>query len=191
MKFQKIPFGQLSIEFLSVVFAVLLALGLNSYKQSLDTTAEARQLKRAILTECKNNLAKIDSVLIQNQWYVDYLDSIVQLPTAEQKGKFQFSYEIELLARGAWDVAQNNQASSSLDQDFLHEVSDLYNLQDFYMDFSKDMISQMGTTLSSYRKLEEVDLILSMHYKISVINTFALELQQTYRKLLQTYPPIE
>ena len=52
---------QIAFEFLSVVFAVLLALGLNSYKQNLDLKNEAKFLSQNILNECRSNLSKLDS----------------------------------------------------------------------------------------------------------------------------------
>lgn len=185
---KKISFSQLAIEFVSVVFAVLLALGLNSVKESWDRNTEAENLKISILAECAQNKLKVDSILINNRDYATYLDSLVQLPKEDQDGGFAFYYEFELLTKGAWEVAHNHPASSSLDPDFLLKVSDLYNMQDFFMDFSKNMVNDMGRNLSVTDQLEESDLILSMHFKVSVINTFAEELKTQYQSILTSQP---
>ncbi|MEM8895757.1 MAG: hypothetical protein AAGC88_14335, partial [Bacteroidota bacterium] len=63
----KISLWQIAIEFLSVVFAVLLALGLNSYKSNSDLEDEADLLSRKIIKELKKNQLELDTVLVRNK----------------------------------------------------------------------------------------------------------------------------
>ncbi|MEP4534809.1 MAG: hypothetical protein ABJ004_17080 [Cyclobacteriaceae bacterium] len=179
--------AQVFIEFVSVVFAVLLALGMNSYKQSIDRKNDAQTIKKSILAECRSNLADLDTILIKNKAYSEYLDSLVRLPKADQKDKFIFNYEFELMTRGAWNIVQNHPAVGELETDFLLDVSDLYHGQDFFMDFSTNMIKEIGPMLIEYQRLEDSDMILSMNYKVSVINTFGYNLKEKYQDLLTKY----
>ncbi len=182
---KNISFTQVAIEFISVVFAVLLALGLNSYKQTLDTEKEAQILKDAILGECKSNLVKIDSILIKNQEYRDFLDSIVRLE--ESEFQFYFSYEFELLTKGAWEIAQNHSAINTLDPKFVLTVSDLYNSQSFYLDYSSFVFKSVGEQLAHKKSLSEKDIAMAMYYNMSVMNSYAESLKTNYIELLQNY----
>ena len=64
---KKKAIAQIGFEFLSVVFAVLLALGLNSYKQELDFENESDLLRERIITEVIANKTRLDSVIIRNE----------------------------------------------------------------------------------------------------------------------------
>lgn len=74
---KQISFWPLFIEFASVVFAVLLALGLNSYKQNQDLREESRLLSKKNLADCQRNLLELDTIYHQNEAYLKYLDSLL------------------------------------------------------------------------------------------------------------------
>jgi|GEM_PF-1969769 len=181
--FNKISAPQIIIEFVSVVFAVLLALGLNSYKESITQENNAQKLKAAILSECQMNLRKIDSVLIKNRHYAVFLDSVVSLPNDQVSG-FYFTYDYELLTNGAWQIAQNNEAINTLDQDFLMEAADLYQIQSFYTDFSKGVFEEIGVFLARKNELKEANLALSMYYNLSIMNNSAQDLQEDLNQFI-------
>ena len=185
-QFKKISIPQLILEFISVVFAVLLALGLNTYKESKTLEKEAIKLQHSILKECRNNQRKIDSVLIKNQYYYDYLDSLVNLEPDDVTG-FYFEYDYELLTSSAWEIAMNNPAVNELDQDFLTSAADIYQAQAFYLDFSKSVFENIGIFVSRMDELKEANLALSMYYSIGVMNSSAMSLQEDYKEFFTTF----
>ncbi|WP_421878218.1 hypothetical protein [Marinoscillum sp.] len=186
MKFQKIPFGQLSIEFLSVVFAVLLALGLNSYKQSLDTRSEAKLIKESILLECRTNYAKIDSTLSANQAFYDYIDSLVQLGPGEVNN-VSFNYSFELLNASAWSIALNNNAVNYLDQESLLFAAEIYHTQEFYTDFTSSFYQNLTEHITRMDEVPPYNTALSFYYSLNVMNPSANELQSKYLDFLEKY----
>jgi hypothetical protein len=187
---KKFSFTQLLLEFVSVVFAVLLALGLNTYKESQDNKLDAELLKASILKECAINKEKIDSILINNQQYHDVLDSLVRLDDDQITG-FYFTYDYELLTNGAWQIAMNNPAIKELNQEFLTEAADIYQSQDFYLDFSKRVFENIGIFLSRKDELEEANLALSMYYNIGVMNNSARSLRDDYSNFIMKYDTLQ
>lgn len=174
---------QIAFEFLSIVFAVLLALGLNSFKQNLDAEKEAEKIKNAIIREVMVNETRLDSTLIKNQDYADYLDSLVRLKPYEVKD-FYFAYEFELLTNSAWQLSQNNRITTYLEEDFLMEASDIYQTQQFYQNFSEKLFQNIGQMLAQQDELKVADMGLSMYYNIGVINNTAADLLTKQRKFL-------
>lgn len=183
---KKISVPQLILEFISVVFAVLLALGLNSFKQSLDQKASARQLKNAIISECERNLIKLDSVFSKNQGYAEYLDSLVRLEPEDITG-FYFTFEFELLTNGAWQIAQNNTDINRLDPEFLLNAADLYHMQDFYTEFSSNVFQNVGNTLIQKDKVSNANMAISMYYNVNVMFNAATDLKKSYKEFLEKY----
>ncbi len=186
MKKVNISVPQLLIEFLSVVFAVLLALGLNSYKQSRDVRQSANTLRSAIISECKKNLSKIDSVLIKNRDYEAFLDSLVRLDEDKVSGLY-FSYSFQLLTNGAWVITQNSSAANTIDQEFLLDAADIYHSQEFFHDFSTQFFQNVGMILSNDDQRKESNLVHSLYYNVNVMNSTASELKKDYVSFLAKY----
>lgn len=184
---RNISFSQLIIEFISVVFAVLLALGLNAYKEAANAKKEAIKLKQAIIQECKNNLSKLDSVTVNNKAYLDYLDSLVQIGPSYTKGTFYFTFEFQHLTNGAWTIAQNNPAVNELEQQFLMDAADLYQGQEFYKSFAFSVFEKVGPMIIDYERLKAANLAQSMHYNISVLFNSISELKKGYQEFLEKY----
>ncbi len=178
--------AQIAFEFISIVFAVMLALGLNSFKQSIDAENEANKIKRSIVRECRYNLIKLDSTLILNEEYASYLDSLVQLESDEIEGLY-FAYEFQLLTNSAWQLSQNNSVTNNLEEDFLITAADIYQMQSFYQDFSEKTFQNIGLLLARQSELEPSDLVLSMYYNLSVINNTAQGLKNSFNEFLSQY----
>jgi len=177
---------QIAFEFLSIVFAVLLALGLNTYKQSIDAQNESATIKKSILKECKENAIKIDSMLLGNQAYFKYLDSLVSLEPADVNS-VSFYYDLDLLTNAAWTIAQNNSAVNNLDQEFLVAVAEIYQAQEFFSEFSRSFFENIGTFITKQDETDPYNTALSLYFNVSTMNGTAKSLQVSYDSLFSTY----
>ncbi len=182
----KISLPSLILEFISVVFAVLLALGLNSYKQSKDDDNKASSLRSSIINECKVNQVKVDSVLVKNQAYFDLLDSLVRLDR-EDVHNVPFQYEFDLLTNAAWQIAQNDNSSNLLGQQFLLDASDIYQHQSFFMEFTSSFFENMAGYVLDQDNTPPYDMALALYFNMNVMFSACEELQGKYDKFLATY----
>ncbi|MEO1254747.1 MAG: hypothetical protein AAFY41_07675, partial [Bacteroidota bacterium] len=179
--------AQIAFEFLSILFAVLLALGLNSLKESIDSDNEANTLKVSILKECAENQLKVDSLLINNQDYFNYLDSLIRLDPDDIES-IPFQYNLELLTNAAWVIAQNNSSINNLDQDFLVSVAEIYQSQEFFTEFSRSFFENFGSYLSQQDDVTPHTMAISLYFNLNVMNGTARSLQEEYRNLLTKHP---
>lgn len=178
--------SQIAFEFLSILFAVLLALGLNSYKENIDANIEADIIKQSILKECKENQLKVDSMLLKNEAYYSYLDSLVSLEPDDVDG-VSFAYELEFLTDAAWVIAQNNSSINNLDQEFLVSVAEIYQSQAFFTEFSRSFFENIGTYVSRQDEVPPYNTALSLYFNIDVMNSTAKSLQENYKSLFTEY----
>lgn len=182
----KISIPNLIIEFVSVVFAVLLALGLNSYKQSLDNEAAAEAMKKAIISECHQNYLKTDSLITNNREYSILLDSLVQL-NSEDIPHVPFFYHFELLTHGAWEAAQRGNNMQDIDPQFLLDAADIYHTQQFYTDFASSFFGNVGSFLAHQNSLDQANMALAMYYYTGVLNNSVDDLRLKYEGFLAKY----
>lgn len=176
---------QIIFEFISIVFAVMLALGLNSYKQNLDLKSESALLTEKILIECERNFQEIDSVIIINEGYLTYLDSLRQIDDIEKVSSFQISFASELMTSSAWKFTQASNAYTFIDPEFLNEATILYEQQDYYMLISNQMFQNLGEMLINDLK-SEVMVNTSYYYMSNMLAT-TRDLKQTYQEFLARF----
>lgn len=175
---------QIAFEFLSVVFAVLLALGLNSYKQNLDLKNEATFLSNNILNECKANLTKLDSSIQINEDFHHYIDSLIK---AEEVKGFSFSYNNEMLSSISWNFTKSSKSFSFIDPVFLNDAAEVYELQEFYMKNSNQMFEHLGSMILQIDNIKPRTLAMTGNYYLSNLIGAAKELKSFYEEFLEKH----
>lgn len=177
---KKKAFAQIAFEFLSIVFAVLLALGLNTFKQSLDLQSEAELLKRKIIQECNHNQLELDTVIIRNTEFKEYLDSLQALDEIVED--FSIGIASELLTKSAWNFTQASKSFSYLDEDFLNDAATVYEIQEYYMLISNQMFQNFGQMILEDPEIDQSISISS--YYLSNLNATANSLNNAYTQFL-------
>lgn len=176
--------AQIAFEFLSIVFAVLLALGLNSYKQNADLKRESELLKKNILEECQANLLKLDSSIQENEDFQIYLDSLLE---AEVIRTFEFSFHNKLLSSIAWNFTKTSKSFQFMDAAFLSGAAEVYENQAYYMDISNQMFEHIGDMILQVDNTEAKTLTMTGNYYLSNLIKASKELRKNYRNFLKKY----
>ncbi|MEP1093824.1 MAG: hypothetical protein ABJG78_01875 [Cyclobacteriaceae bacterium] len=175
---------QVVFEFLSIVFAVLLALGLNSYKQNQDLQSESEVLSKKILSECKKNSTSLDTVLNQNREFMTYLDSMRSLKDVDS---FGLNFSNDLLSSSAWKFTQASRSFQLMDQEFLDDATELYELQSYYMEISNQMFQNLGEMLLRMEELTPKTMIKTSYYYLTNILSVAEDLNEKYKNFLNKH----
>ena len=175
---------QVLFEFLSIVFAVLLALGLNTFKQNMDQKNESELLRDKIIAECKQNLSRLDSAIMENSAMLDYLDS---LATLEEIDELNVEMNTQLLTSSAWTFTQSSQSYHYMDTDFLDEATEMYEIQRYYTQMSSRLFEKFGDMLLKVNELETEDFINTIRYYLSNLLNASRELQEYYNYFVEEY----
>lgn len=181
---KRISVRQIATEFFSVVFAVLLALALNSYKQERDLKKETTILSEKIIIECQKNLEKLDSVIIENTAFKFYLDSITE---TNVDGGFRLAFSSELLTQSAWEYTQASKSYTYVPKEFLDDAIELYEIQSFYMEISNNMIDNMGQMLLLSDQVETKTMLIASRYYLTNILNASSQLKESYIEFLMNH----
>lgn len=181
---KKKAIAQIAFEFLSIVFAVLLALGLNSYKQNSDLQSESQLLEKNILEECHTNLLKLDSTIQENENFQLYLDSLL---ASDEIESFEFNFQNKLLSSIAWNFTKSSKSFQFMDSDFLTNAAEVYENQDYYMDISNQMFEHLGDMILQIDNIEPRTLTLTGNYYLSNLINAAIELRSNYQRFLKKH----
>ncbi len=126
-------------EFLSIVIAVVLAMGLTEWRQDILNHRQAEESYKNVLKEIQSNYRNLrpDSVAMAKT----IRDMTTWLETSpDQRDTVEdFSYELKLLSKSAWEVAKMNQSLTFIDNQSVLEVSIVYEFHDLYVITGRDV----------------------------------------------------
>jgi hypothetical protein len=168
----------------------LLALALNSYKETIDARKRAESLQISIYEECKRNKIKIDSNIYYNSEYIAFLDSVVQLGDTEDVPLY-FAFEFDLMDKSVWNMAKNSDAFDLIDKEFIFAASQIYENQQFLYDFSNQVFVEIGSKITEMDKLKTSNLALGIYFYVATINQTSIEIQSDMKTFLEEYAPPE
>ena len=181
---KKKALSQIAFEFLSIVFAVLLALGLNSYKQNLDLRNEGKLLTKNLLTECQANLDKLNISIEENEGFKSFLDSLV---LAEEVRGFHFSFSNELLSSIAWNFTKESKAFQQMDSEFLIRAAEVYENQVYYMNNANQMFEYIGSMILEVDNKTPRTLAKTGQYYLDNLIGASYELRKDYESILKDF----
>ncbi len=188
MKVNKQNVGKIAIEFISVVFAVLLALGLNHWRENTLNEQLAKDSYERIQREIDDNIAELDSSLVEFDRYIEEIQNEkLQLDSlgVEYKG-VSWSYSHPVLSIDAWKAATITNAVLNMDPDLVEDLADVYAIQEMYMEFGFKFFDRAAEMARFRDDPETMIEIIRSHFEIS--KSIAQSLRKGYGDFLEEYP---
>lgn len=188
MKVNKENIGKIAVEFVSVVFAVLLALGLNHWRENTINEQLATDSYQRIKNEINDNVAELDSSLVEFDQYLEQIakEKVLLDSLADDYKGVNWEYAHPVLSIDAWKAATITNAVLNMDPDLVEDLADVYAIQEMYMEFGFnffDRVAEMARFKDEPRILIE---IIQTHYSIS--KSIAQSLRNGYQDFLDEYP---
>lgn len=166
---KRIPWTQLFIEAVLVVLSVLLALALNSWRQSEINEDLATQSLRNFESEIRTNKAEVEEALSYHEMLIDTLQS--------GKPAQGIALKTAFIRDNAWETAQATQAVTYLNYDIVYQVSEVHDLQETYKRITYGVVQTLYMTTNTGRGQAQ----LAMLYDLRDLEQLLL---QSYEKLL-------
>ncbi|HEX2094784.1 MAG TPA: hypothetical protein VHG28_20435 [Longimicrobiaceae bacterium] len=147
---EKLP--ELALEAASVVFAVLLALAVDEWRENRSRRELAERARIAILQEVRANRAELTETRRDHVALMARLGTRTRQPGSDSSVALEVNFSISLLTSAAWQTAQVTQAVHLLDYDWTSRVARLYELQALYNETQRrlaDRITDLGDLAGS------------------------------------------
>lgn len=136
----RIVSAKIVFEFLSITFAVFLGLFLNQWRENHNKSIYAEQSLININKEIAKNLSTTKETLNDHQQLKISIDSLILLGDSINSGSLKFSLNFQLLSSTSWRAAQLTQAITDIDPEMVLELSEIYQLQEYFETIVKDFI---------------------------------------------------
>ncbi len=183
MKSKKLNLQRLIFEFISVSFAVLIALLVNQWREDYNNNKLAEMAIYNIKQEIQENkdvmdilipshksiLSKIDSIIVRKEKYNSIVDSNI-------------SINVTLISSSAWEMAEITNAIFYLDFDDANKMAKVYNLQSYYESIIKQFILKNSY---SYHSNQDLEFINNNKQFLETIIPLEEDLQNYFNLLLK------
>jgi len=134
---QKIP--QLTLEAASVVFAVLVALGVDEWREDRQNRDLAERALVAVAAEIEGNREELVGSLEANRALAESVVAASRDTVLPED--FSVNYEYSLLSTAAWETAQVTRATQFIPLERVQRLARLYNLQQLF-ESSQDAVME-------------------------------------------------
>jgi hypothetical protein len=137
--------GEATLEASLIVFAVLIALGVDEYWESREERALAGTAIERIAAEVSANRSDLlDSRKNNVALMTDLGSAIAGLEAGEGPGITGVNYEVSLLGVDAWQTAQVTRAVHFMDFDQVGRISVVYRVQQLYLDRQEPIVDEVA-----------------------------------------------
>ena len=150
--------AELATEALMVVFAVLVALGVEEWREERQLREFADRARAAVDQEIEQNLAEFRSEgpsLIDGR---DSMRSMLQTLRDAQEARDRgesgnatanFAFDFPDISTAAWRVAQTSQAAPYFDYDWVIERARHYDGLETYLDLRDEVVDEISSLIAS------------------------------------------
>jgi hypothetical protein len=139
----------MALEAVSVVFAVLIALGVDEWREDRANAQLAAQAIESIVTEIRGNQEEFTGANEANQAVITRLREAAADPDLRE---FGVQFEYSLLSEAAWQTAQMTRAATFIEYETVQRIARLYDLQTLFNEGQNgvlEFISGLGELVST------------------------------------------
>lgn len=152
---KRLNIQRLIFEFISVSFAVLIALLVNQWREDHNNSELAEKAIYNIKQELQENKDVMDILIPSHKSILSHIDSIIRrkeknISTMDSN----ISIDVTLISSSAWEMAEITNAIFYLDFDDANKMAKVYNLQSYYESIIKQFILKNSYTYQSDQDLE-------------------------------------
>jgi hypothetical protein len=137
---EKLP--EIALEGLFVVFAILLALAADEWRENQQNAELAERALESIETEMRSNRQELLDSRGPNLELMEGLQEAIGNGVPETDLQVRFEYS--LLSTAAWQTAQVTRAVHYADYDLVQEIAQLYDLQGLFAESQRGMVEQLS-----------------------------------------------
>ena len=155
MKNKRFNIKRLISEFISVSFAVLIALLVNQWREDHNNGKLAEKAIYNIRQELKENKDAMTILIPSHKSVLSQIDSIIGRKEKNISAvDSNISIDVTLISSSAWEMAEITNAIFYLDFNDANKMAEVYNLQSYYESIIKHFILKNAYSYQSDQDLE-------------------------------------
>jgi len=183
MENKRLNFQRLAFEFISVSFAVLIALLVNQWREDHNNGKLAEKAIYNIRQELQENKEVMDILIPSHKSILSHIDSIIgRKENYNSTVDSIISIDVALISSSAWEMAEITNAIFYLNFDDANKMAKVYNLQSYYESIIKQFILKNSY---SYHSDQDLEFLRNNKQFLETIIPLEEDLQNYFNLLLK------
>ncbi|MCB0564340.1 MAG: hypothetical protein KDD01_08175 [Phaeodactylibacter sp.] len=178
---------QVLLEIPAIILAIFLALAVDNCNENRKEKNLANKALEAIILEIQENQSILDSNLIENKLKGEQMqatrDSLITQGD-DAKISVSIGYNQIIMSNGAWEMAKLSGAIRRFEPRTIQNLSELYYLQEMYMNLGNDYFGQLATA-SFHQNKEELPRVDASLNLIKITDSIGKSMMANYRAFLE------
>ena len=149
--------NRIVFEFLSVSFAVFLALAANQCRDNYNNNQQASKSLNNIRIELSENKEIIEKLVPEHKKLLAFIDSVIPVFNVESEADddtASVDISFQILSSTSWQTAKITQIITNMDLDLVSNISKCYQFQAYYEELIKNYIHKNLFSLNDDITLE-------------------------------------
>jgi len=170
----------------TIVFSVLLALGVNEWRNHNANNARAENARADIVAELEANLEDVNASLQEHGALLEEMREELRAlaATPDKEVDYRFNFRISFLQKRAWQSAMITQAVEHMDVSEVQSLADIYELIDTYEQQERRILDTMGNP-NFYAESYLADQLRANHFNVVFANQIATLTKQKITEFLE------
>ncbi len=185
MDVKKFSLTHLLVEVFSVVFAVLLALGVNEWRTSTNNEDLGLQAFDKAVKEVKSNKIKLTGLLLNHNLILGEIDSVISKLKRKEEDISFGEIMFETPSATAWETAKLTNAVNYIEYNTVEKITGIYSTQKVYSDVADRVFQELVFFVPGKTTEEMISQFIKQ--KIYLHNFISIEEQliEEYNKFLE------
>jgi hypothetical protein len=175
---------ELLVEAASVTFAVLLALGVDSWQEERREQRRADRARESIVAEIASNREEVSRAVVQSDSIRRDIALVAAQIERSDSGMVELNLRFPVLSAAAWTTAQTTGATQPLPFDWLLRVAQIYETQALYARTSTELLDRFGDAITRLEAGEGPGALASLRSWLNIGSSLAISLVTAYDTLL-------
>ena len=183
---EKLP--EILLEAASVVVAVLLAFGVDEWRDARAKRELAERAQASVLAEIRANREEIGGVYAMNAKQLVSMQQTLDFFTAHPDAKdasVSLAFHAAQLSQAAWDAARTTQAAQLLPFDWVVDVARVYETQELYRIAQLDMLQRTRVAVAEFTtKRSPPEIVAPLWSELQTFQSLGDQLARKYDSFL-------
>lgn len=173
-------------EAIAIVFAVLLALWLEGWREDIEQKERADDFLARIQSEVQQNYTELSQAIVENEEQIEGLKAALDDGdlSLERIGPF-LQISGGSTVSSAWQSAQMTRATSAMPVETVAQLAVIYDTQTYYANNLQSLFDHFADLIvASQNEATQREAVLKMIVRLQVLNDFADQTVRRYRLFL-------
>jgi len=183
---KELDWRAIGFEVVAIVFAVLLALWLEGWREDIERQERAQDFLARVHTEVQQNYTELSEAIVEND------EQIAGLSAALNDNDFSLDRIGPFLrisggstVSSAWQSAQMTRAIAAMPVETVAQLAVIYDTQAYYANNLQSLFDHFADlVVASQNEATQREAVMRMVLRLQVLNDFAEQTVRRYRRFL-------